>query len=126
VTEPAQAACRSLNARRAPNLVPAGAPAELVSELIDVMAEVRPAGYSAAALAMGTADERRRLGAIAVPTLVLHGELDTVIPVNTATELAAAIPDALLVLIPGAGHASNQHKPEEYNRAIRQFVQMSG
>ena len=43
----------------------------------------------------------------------LHGELDTVIPCSTAVELAEAIPGARLVVIPGAGHASNQHKPEE-------------
>src|SRR6185436_5292270 len=39
---------RDLAERRAPNLVPPGAPPELLEELIDVMAQVRPAGYSAA------------------------------------------------------------------------------
>ena len=117
---------RQMAERRAPNLVPPDAPPELVQQLIEVMAQVRPAGYSAAAVAMGTADLRQQVGAIAVPTLVLHGELDTVIPASTAAELAAAIPDARLVVVPGAGHASNQHKPDEYNRAIRQFIQGFG
>ena len=117
---------RQMAERRAPNLVPPDAAPELVQQLIDVMAQVRPAGYSAAARAMGTADLRQKLGTIAVPTLVLHGELDTVIPTSTAVELAAAIPNARLAVLPRAGHASNQHKPDEYNQAVRQFIQGLG
>ena len=117
---------RQMAERRAPNLVPPDAAPELVQQLIDVMAQVRPAGYSAAARAMGTADLRQKLGTIAVPTLVLHGELDTVIPASTAVELAAAIPNARLAVLPRAGHASNQHKPDEYNQAVRQFIQGLG
>jgi 3-oxoadipate enol-lactonase len=115
---------RELAERRAPRLVPADAPPEVVRELVEVMAQVRPAGYSAAAIAMGTTDLRPHLRAIAVPTLVLHGELDAVIPVSTAEELASAIPGATLVILSGAGHASNQHKAAEYNAAVQHFLQV--
>jgi 3-oxoadipate enol-lactonase len=117
---------RDMAERRAPNLVPPDAPAGLLQELIDVMAQIRPAGYAAAALAMGTADTRDQLARIDVPTLVLHGERDAVIPASTGTELAAAIPGARLVIIPGAGHASNQQTPGSYNQAIRDFVEAIG
>jgi 3-oxoadipate enol-lactonase len=114
---------RQMAERRAPNLVPPDAPAELVQDLIDIMAQIRPAGYASAATVMGSADVRPCLRAIGVPTLVLQGELDTIIPLSTAEELVRAIPAARLVVIPGAGHASNQHKPEAYNAAVRQFLQ---
>jgi pimeloyl-ACP methyl ester carboxylesterase len=113
---------RELAERRAPNLVPPGAPPEVVAELVRVMAQVRPSGYSAAAIVMGTADLRARLNEIRVPTLVLHGECDSVIPTAVAEELARAIPDARLVVIRGGGHASNQHKIEAYNAAVREFI----
>jgi 3-oxoadipate enol-lactonase len=113
---------RGLAERRAPGLVTPDAPTELVQRVLEIMAQVRAPGYMAAALAMGATDLRDQLSRIGVPTLVLHGERDTVIPPSTGAELARAIPGAELVLLPGAGHASNQQAPEAYNRAIREFL----
>jgi 3-oxoadipate enol-lactonase len=41
---------------------------------------------------------------VAVPTLVIHGTADRVVPYSNAPPLAAAIPQAQLVTLPGAGH----------------------
>jgi pimeloyl-ACP methyl ester carboxylesterase len=49
-------------------------------------------------------DIRHVLPAVRVPTLVLHGSEDTIIPVDVARYLASAIPTARLVEIPGVGH----------------------
>ncbi len=49
-------------------------------------------------------DFSSRLGEIGVPTFVLHGTADQTVPYACAEELAAAIPDAALHPIPGAGH----------------------
>jgi 3-oxoadipate enol-lactonase len=113
---------RQLAERRAPRLVSPGAPEQLIQELVEVMAQIRPAGYAAAAVALGTADTRADLALIRVPTLVIHGERDSVVPSETGAELARAVPKARLVVIPGAGHASNQQAPEAYNRAVREFI----
>jgi len=45
-----------------------------------------------------------RLGGIAVPTLVVHGTVDPVFPVEHALALADGIPDAGLWLVEGLGH----------------------
>lgn len=45
-----------------------------------------------------------RLPRIAVPTLVIHGEADALIPVAAAHDLARRIPGARLETIPGWGH----------------------
>jgi pimeloyl-ACP methyl ester carboxylesterase len=44
------------------------------------------------------------LGAIHVPTLVLHGEADPLIPLESGRRFAAAIPGAKLVTYPNVGH----------------------
>lgn len=64
-----------------------------------------------------------RLGEITCPTLVVHGDADASIPVAKAEELVAGLPGAEpLVLVAGAGHASNLTFPEVVNPAIRAFL----
>jgi pimeloyl-ACP methyl ester carboxylesterase len=47
-----------------------------------------------------------------VPTVVLAGGQDRLIPVRLAEELAAGIPGARLVVVPGAGHAIILERPD--------------
>jgi pimeloyl-ACP methyl ester carboxylesterase len=61
------------------------------------------------------------LESIRVPTLVLVGERDE--PFLAATEyMAAKIPTASKVVIPGAGHASNIEQPSAFDQALRSFL----
>jgi 3-oxoadipate enol-lactonase len=113
---------RLLAEHRAPQLVRADAPAALVEELTDIMAEVRPAGYRAAALALAATELTRLLPNISVPTLVIHGEDDAIVPLARGKELAAAISGARLHVIPKAGHVSNQEQPAAFNVAVRAFL----
>ena len=86
------------------------------------MAEVRPAGYRAAALALAATDLTSLLPNISVPTLVIHGADDAIVPLATGRELAAAIPGAQLHVIAKAGHVSNQEQPAAFNAAVRAFL----
>lgn len=63
-----------------------------------------------------------KVGAITSPALVVHGECDAAIPMPAAQYLADTIPGAVLVTIPGAGHAANLTHPEPTNRAIEAFL----
>jgi uncharacterized protein len=47
---------------------------------------------------------RDKMGRVAAPVLVLHGEADTLIPAGHGVALAGAAKDATLELVPGAGH----------------------
>lgn len=58
---------------------------------------------------------------IAVPTLVLVGEKDEPF-VAGSQYMAAKIPNASLVTIPEAGHASNIDQPEAFNNAVLAFL----
>ena len=66
---------------------------------------VNPAGFArqlAAVYASG--DRTEALRSLDVPTLVVHGEEDPLIPVSGGRATAAAIPGAELWTVPGMGH----------------------
>jgi 3-oxoadipate enol-lactonase len=67
-------------------------------------------------------DATPALRGIAVPTLVVHGEDDAVIPLAEARSLAAAIPGARLEVLPEAGHLPNLERPLAFHRAVREFM----
>ena len=58
------------------------------------------------------------LGAIEVPTLVIHGRLDAIVPLSSARAAAAAIPGAELVVLDDAGHVPTMTRPREVVAAI--------
>ncbi len=63
-------------------------------------------------------DLRPRLAEVALPVLVIHGEVDALVPVSDARAMVAALPHAALHLIPGAGHVPTMTRPEEVGAAI--------
>lgn len=67
-------------------------------------------------------DVRDRLGEITAPTLIVHGDLDPLLPPSGAEQLAEGIPDAQLMLVPGAGHVLRSECPDEMNRVMRMFL----
>ena len=66
-------------------------------------------------------DALDRMGAVRVPTLVLAGEEDILIPVRLSRQLQAAIPGAQWATIAG-GHACLWECPEPFNAAFLDFV----
>ncbi len=81
-----------------------------------------PAGYLAqlqAAMGHDTWDE---LPAVAVPTLVLHGDADLLIPAANGALLAGRIPGARLVAIPGAGHMLQADAGDTVREAVLDFL----
>jgi 3-oxoadipate enol-lactonase len=67
-------------------------------------------------------DRARDLHLIQAPTLVLHGELDEISPVENARWLASRIPDSELRLIPGAGHAFALEAPQVSLDAVLEWL----
>ena len=61
-----------------------------------------------------------------IPTLVLVGEEDALTPPDAARRLAAGIPKARLVLVPGAGHVPPVERPSETNAALLDFLRVVG
>lgn len=55
---------------------------------------------------------------ITVPTLVIHGEEDAIVPVAAAEMVASTAPDATLVRLPGTGHVPTLTRPADVVAAI--------
>jgi pimeloyl-ACP methyl ester carboxylesterase len=70
---------------------------------------------------MVEADQRDLLPRIAVPTLLVWGELDVRSPLDVARQFEEAIPDTELVVIPDCGQISNLERPGQINEAMREF-----
>lgn len=66
-------------------------------------------------------DTTDRLAEIAVPALVLSGELDVIFPPRFGRSVAAAIPNARFEMMPGEAHQPFQEVPEEFNARVDRF-----
>jgi pimeloyl-ACP methyl ester carboxylesterase len=97
--------------------------AEVRATLGAMMRSTAPAGWIGALEAMKTRpDHTDLLPTIAVPTLVVVGESDALIPLDVAEAMAKAIPGARLEVVPNAGHVANLENPEVFNRAFAEFL----
>jgi pimeloyl-ACP methyl ester carboxylesterase len=75
-------------------------------------------------LALLCHDERAALGVLGrVPVIVVAGEQDVLVPVRQAEQLAAGIPGAELVRVPGAGHMVILEQPGLINGLIARLLQ---
>ena len=85
--------------------------------------EQEPEGIARALEALaGRGDRRADLPAMDVPALVIVGSEDTLTPLSFAEVLVAGLPDAELVVIPGAGHLTALEAPAEFTAAVRDFL----
>jgi pimeloyl-ACP methyl ester carboxylesterase len=75
-------------------------------------------------LARNGADMSERLAEIDRPTLVINGAHDNSLAAGTAT--AQGIKGARHVVLPGAGHACPIEDPENFNRAVIDFLAANG
>lgn len=64
----------------------------------------------------------RRLPRIRVPTLVMHGDQDHLVPVENGRAVAARIPGARFELIRNAGHVLTTDQPEACTVVLLQFL----
>jgi pimeloyl-ACP methyl ester carboxylesterase len=84
------------------------APAETIVRMLQALAD-RP-------------DARPGLSEIKVPTLVISGEEDPMIPPAEMAQWAALIPNSRHVVIPATGHLPNLEDPPAFNRAVADFL----
>jgi pimeloyl-ACP methyl ester carboxylesterase len=57
-----------------------------------------------------------------IPTMLLVGEEDVLIPAQTMELMARRIAHARLVKVPGAGHSVYFERPDQFNRIVMEFL----
>ena len=112
----------SRSEERAREIAGPGAALAVVAEIALHMRRARPAGYLNVARAIAETDARPWLGAIAQPALLLCGEHDRVTGVEVSRTLLAALPDARLEVVAGAGHAPHIEQPDRFASAVAAFL----
>ena len=126
-------------ARRLKPLEAGLTPADLAPKMLDVLAgskaskkvrqrllnslsAVRTGPYIQALKATMSTDFRKTLPQINVPTLIIVGSEDKVLPMSESQILANALPHAELMLIEHAGHLANIEYPDLFNTILRDFL----
>ena len=108
--------------RRARDVLSPGAPDAVYEKVFAVQSRLRPEGYVQAARMLHGSDIFADAAAIRAPALVMYGSEDTVTPESIGRTIAAAIPGAHYVTLPGLGHASYVEGPAAFNAALTEFL----
>ena len=89
----------------------------------DIAAFASPKGTLDCIAAFGRTDFRGDLKKFKVPTLVIHGDSDAIVPFeHSGKRAAAAIAGSKLVVIKGGPHGINASHADEFNRALIAFL----
>ena len=89
----------------------------------DIAAFASPKATLDCIAAWGRTDFRADLAALDVPTLIIHGDSDQIVPFEVSGRRShAAIPGSTLVVIEGGPHGVNVTHPEEFNTALLDFL----
>jgi pimeloyl-ACP methyl ester carboxylesterase len=99
----------------------------IVKVIEDMAHSVGPAAFERQQKAiMGRIDSRTFLPRIQCPTLVLCGREDTLTPVELHEEMAAAIPNARLVVIEHCGHLSALEQAQQVSESLAAWLASAG
>jgi non-heme chloroperoxidase len=101
-----------------------GAVSEPMRQYALRLAEVAsPQGTLDCIAAFGRTDFRADVAAVTVPTLVVHGDSDAVVPFEVSGKRShEAIAGSELVVIEGGPHGINASHPEQFNAALLDFL----
>jgi 3-oxoadipate enol-lactonase len=113
-----EALARSL----APTLIGSAASVQASERVMASLRKLRPDSYARVLEARMRIEPFLDLSTVNVPVLVIGSDEDKVAPLEQMRELAAAIPQARLQVIHGAGHLVNIEKPVEFNAALGAFL----
>ena len=95
----------------------------VLAELRAIAAEAAPEALAGCLAGMrDRPDSSALLPTLAVPTLVIVGQEDSLTPPAASRSMAAALPRATLVEIPSAGHTPSMERPIPTAEAILGFL----
>ena len=108
--------------KQIPRLLSASASDELRAEVRVLGAQPEDTVIAAIRALRDRPDRTAELPEIAIPALVVVGSEDALSSPADARAMAAAMPDARVAEIPGAGHLSNMENPDAFAAALAGFA----
>lgn len=117
---PLQASLPALALRAAHSMVQPGNGSYPLKMVRDVM-QPRFRVLWQTSLEMQRSDLRAELASITVPTLIIWGERDALLPISLGRSLCAALPHAAFVTLP-CGHRPMLAQPEHFSQIVNEFL----
>jgi pimeloyl-ACP methyl ester carboxylesterase len=71
---------------------------------------------------MMRSDFSRELAGITVPTLIIWGARDLLLPLQLGYDLNKSIPHSQLVVLPQSGHRPMLTQPQEFSKIVLEFL----
>lgn len=99
------------------------APDDLRTRVLAPLEHMVPEYYAAACRAIGHTDMLESTSRLTLPSLVLSGQADRIVPPDLSGELVALIPSAKRALIRNAGHFASAEAPGDVAQQIEQFLE---
>jgi pimeloyl-ACP methyl ester carboxylesterase len=97
---------------------------KLVARIEEMFAETNSVSVISALRAMAERkDHTDLLDKINVPTVLIFGEEDQITNLHTARVMNEKINDSRLYTIKNAGHYSNLEQPDEFNEALKNYIE---
>jgi len=97
--------------------------AELVPLLKELILKTPPAGVIGALQGMAERpDYTEVLADLQIPTVVVTGDADALIPWERSQEMAARLPKSILVVIPGSGHVPMLEAPDQVADTLQSLI----
>jgi 3-oxoadipate enol-lactonase len=97
---------------------------DIIDFIREIMESTSDEGAIGALMGMKTrSDSTDLLAEIDVPTLIIHGKDDQIIPVSEAEAMHKAIKNSKLVVLENAGHMLNLEQVDAFNDALIDFLE---
>lgn len=125
VTEMESLGPAGLADKRAGRLVTPAASDQARHLVWQAMSEVTLAGYRQASRMLAAADILQDGPLIPVPTTVAWGSVDVITPPEGCRRVAASIPGARAVELPGLGHGFATEAPASFNAVVQSLLESS-
>lgn len=97
---------------------------EKLAQIREMILQADPAGFIGCGHAIRDFDVKSETHRISCPTLVMVGEHDQATPPDMARGIAASIPGAKFVSIPGAAHQAAVEQPAFFNAELAKFLDL--
>jgi pimeloyl-ACP methyl ester carboxylesterase len=106
----------------ASNFGPHASPS-LIDHVVSVAAEARPEVWSRLMASLMDMNLTEALTNIAVPSLVIVGDVDRLTPPLAAEAMARRLPDPKVVVLEGAGHCAMLERHAQFNAVVERFLE---